>query len=49
MESSQLEGSFTRSNKCDREFDKISESIGMAAESAQLKDCTDHDVLPEAG
>jgi hypothetical protein len=43
-----VRGSFSRSDPCDREFNKISESFGMEAEFAQLKSSTDHDVLLEA-
>ena len=44
-----VKGSFTLSDNCDREFSKISDSFGMAAEYAQLKGATDYNVLPEAG
>ena len=44
-----VKGSFTLSDNCDREFSKISESFGMAAEYAELKSTTDYNVLPEAG
>jgi hypothetical protein len=44
-----VKGSFTLSDNCDREFNKISESFGMEAEYAELKDSTDHNVLPEVG
>jgi hypothetical protein len=44
-----VKGSFALSDNCDREFNKISESFKMAAEYAELKSSTDHNVLPEAG
>jgi hypothetical protein len=44
-----IRGSFTLSDNCDREFNKISKSFGMEAKYAELKDSTDHNVLPEAG
>ncbi|KAM0844865.1 hypothetical protein ACQ4PT_056787 [Festuca glaucescens] len=44
-----VKGSFDRSDKCDREFHKLSESFSMAAEYAKLKDSTNHDVPPTAG
>ncbi|XP_051190970.1 uncharacterized protein [Lolium perenne] len=42
-----VKGSFTQSDACDREFNKISQSFGMQAEYVQLKDSTDHNVTPE--
>ena len=32
-----VKGSFTRADNCDREFNKISESFGMATKFEQLK------------
>jgi hypothetical protein len=42
-----VNGSFTRSDNCDRDFSKLSESFGMQEELAQLKDSTDNNVFPE--
>jgi hypothetical protein len=36
-----IKGSFTLSDNCDREFKKISQSFGMAAEYTKLKDTTE--------
>ena len=41
-----IHGSFIRSDNCDKEFNKISESFGMQEELAQLKLSTDHSLLP---
>jgi len=41
-----VSGSFTRSNNCDRDFNKISESFGMHDELARLKETTDLTLLP---
>ena len=43
-----VNGSFTRSDNCDRDFNKISESFGMQEELAQLKESTDLTLLPVA-
>ena len=43
-----INGSFTRSDNCDRDFSKISETFGMQEELAQLKEQTDHTLLPVA-
>ena len=43
-----VKGSFTLSDRCDREFNKMSESFGMAAKYAELKNTMDYNVLPEA-
>jgi hypothetical protein len=43
-----INGSFTRSDNCDRDFNKISEFFGMQRELASLKESTNHNVLPEA-
>src|SRR4051812_15175635 len=39
-----VQGSFALSDKCDRDFNRISESFGMQAELT-----TNHDVLPNVG
>ena len=44
-----VKGSFSLSDKCDREFNKISESFGMQAEYAELNHMTYLNVLPAAG
>ena len=44
-----IRGSFTLSDKCDRDFNKISESFRMQAEFEAAKLTTNHDVLPEGG
>ena len=44
-----VNGSFTLSDKCDRDFNKISESFGMQAEYAAAKFTTDYNVLPDGG
>jgi hypothetical protein len=41
-----IKGSFTLSDKCDREFHKISESFGMQAEYASSKETTDYTLPP---
>ena len=41
-----IKGSFTRSDSCDREFSKISETFGMQEELAQLRESTDLTLLP---
>jgi hypothetical protein len=44
-----VKGSFDLSDKCDHEFHKLSESFGMAAEYAELKNSTNYDVPLAAG
>jgi hypothetical protein len=44
-----VSGSFTLSDKCDRDFNKISESFGMQAEYAAAKLTTDYKMLPDSG
>ena len=44
-----VSGSFTLSDNCDRDFNKISELFGMQAEFEAAKLTTNHDVLPEEG
>ena len=41
-----IHGSFKRSNYCDKEFNRISESFGMQEELAQLKLSADNNLLP---
>jgi len=41
-----IHGSFKRSDYCDQEFSRISESFGMQEELAQLKLSTDNNILP---
>ena len=41
-----IDGSFTRSDNCDRDFSKIFESFGMQEELARLKESTDLTLLP---
>ena len=41
-----VKGSFARSDNCDRDFHKISESFGMQEERAGLKETTDYSLLP---
>ena len=41
-----IAGSFERSDNCDKDFNKISESFGMQEELARLKDTTDLSLLP---
>ena len=43
-----INGSFTRSDNCDKDFNRISESFGMQEELAQLKESTDLTLLPVA-
>jgi hypothetical protein len=42
-----VKGNFARSDACDREFHKLSESFGMQAKYRQLQEYTDHGVSPE--
>ena len=44
-----VKGSFTLSDKCDRDFHKLSESFRMQAEYEATKLTTNHDVLPDGG
>lgn len=41
-----INGSFTRSDNCDREFNKLSEMFGMQEELAKLKEPTENIILP---
>ena len=41
-----IHGSFTRSDQCDRDFNRISQSFGMQEELAQLKETTDNSLPP---
>jgi hypothetical protein len=43
-----VSGSFTLSDKCDKDFNRISKSFGMHAEYETTKLTTNHDVLPDA-
>ena len=40
-----ISGSFTRSDNCGIDFNKISQSFGMQEELAQLAKSTDHSIL----
>ena len=42
-----VSGSFQRSNDCDKQFSKLSESFGMQEELAELKEFTDFNDLPD--
>jgi hypothetical protein len=42
-----VNGSFTPSDNCDRDFSKLSESFGMKEELPQLKELIDTNVFPE--
>src|SRR3954468_11129671 len=44
-----VHGSFALSDKCDRDFNKISESFRMHTEYEATKHTTDQDVLPDGG
>jgi hypothetical protein len=44
-----VQGSFEVSNTCDKEFNRLAQTFGMAAEYARLKGKTDHNVLPDVG
>jgi hypothetical protein len=44
-----VKGSFEVSNTCDKEFHKIAQTFGMAAEYARLKGDSDHNVLLDIG
>ena len=41
-----INGSFERSDSCDREFNRISQSFGMQEELARLKETTDNSLPP---
>jgi hypothetical protein len=41
-----IRGSFRRSDSCDVEFSKLSQSFGMQQELKELAESTDHSVLP---
>ena len=43
-----IKGSFTRSDNCDKDFNKISEFFGMQQELANIKESTDLNILTEA-
>ena len=43
-----INGSFTRSDNCDKDFNKISEFFGMQQELANIGVATNHNVLPDA-
>ena len=40
--------SFTRSDNCDKDFNKISEFFGMQQELASIRETTNYNVLPDA-
>jgi hypothetical protein len=42
-----VQGSFEVSNTCDKEFNRLAQTIGLTAEYARLKGETDHNVLPD--
>jgi hypothetical protein len=44
-----IKGSFKVSDTCNKEFHKMTHTIGMVAEYARLKGNTDHNVLPNVG
>jgi hypothetical protein len=44
-----LKGSFKVSNTCDKEFNRMAQTFGMAAEYTRLKGKTDHNVLLDVG
>jgi hypothetical protein len=44
-----VKGSFEVSNTFDKEFNRMVQTFGMAAEYTTLKGETDHNVLPEVG
>jgi hypothetical protein len=44
-----VKGNFELSDNCDRELNKISQSLGMTAEYAALEGSTDHNILPNVG
>ena len=43
-----VRGSFTRSDNCDKDFNKISEFFGMQQELASIRETTNYNVLPDA-
>jgi hypothetical protein len=44
-----VKGNFEVSGTCDREFNKMAQTFGMAAEYARLTGETDHNTLPDVG
>jgi hypothetical protein len=44
-----VKGSFEVSNTCNKEFNRMAQTFGMAAEYTRLKGETDHNVLPDVG
>jgi hypothetical protein len=44
-----VQGSFEVSNTCDKEFNRMAQTLGMIAEYERLKGETDHNVLPDVG
>jgi hypothetical protein len=44
-----VQGSFKVSNTCDREFNRMAQTIGLTAEYARLRGKTDHNVLSDVG
>jgi hypothetical protein len=44
-----VKGTFALSDKCDRDFHKLSESFGMQAEYEATKLTTNHDGMPDGG
>ena len=41
-----VSGDFARSDMCDRDFHKLSESFGMHQERLELRETTDYSLLP---
>jgi hypothetical protein len=44
-----VQSSFEVSNTCDKQFNRMAQTFGMAAEYARIKGETDHIVLPDVG
>jgi hypothetical protein len=44
-----VKGSFEVYNTCDREFNRMAQTFGMAAEYARFRGETDHNMLPNVG
>jgi hypothetical protein len=44
-----VQGSFEVSNTCDKEFNRMAQTLGMTTEYARLKGKTDHNMLPDVG
>jgi hypothetical protein len=44
-----VQGSFEVSNTCDKDFNRMAQTIGMTAKYARLKGKTDDNVLPDVG